>query len=65
MQVTQTHVRTTGLASAGVMPTHPVDVLLVLTDADHVLLALREGTGYAAIWTGLRRNDLYAATMRR
>jgi 8-oxo-dGTP pyrophosphatase MutT (NUDIX family) len=28
-------------------PTHPVDVLLLLTHADHVLLALREGTGYA------------------
>ena len=26
---------------------HPVDVLLLLTHADHVLLALREGTGYA------------------
>jgi len=31
--------------------THPVDVLLVLTDDDRVLLALRQGTGYAAIWT--------------
>ena len=28
-------------------PTHPVDVLLILTDGDHVLLALRSGTGYA------------------
>jgi 8-oxo-dGTP diphosphatase len=29
-------------------PTHPVDVLLLLTThADHLLLALREGTGYA------------------
>jgi ADP-ribose pyrophosphatase YjhB (NUDIX family) len=28
-------------------PTHPVDVLLLFTRADHVLLALREGTGYA------------------
>ncbi|MFI9643594.1 NUDIX domain-containing protein [Micromonospora sp. NPDC051925] len=28
-------------------PTHPVDVLLLLTDADQVLLALRAGTGYA------------------
>lgn len=28
-------------------PTHPIDVLLILTDADHILLALREGTGYA------------------
>jgi 8-oxo-dGTP diphosphatase len=28
-------------------PTHPVDVLLILTDADQVLLALRDGTGYA------------------
>ncbi len=28
-------------------PTHPVDVLLILTDGDRVLLALREGTGYA------------------
>jgi ADP-ribose pyrophosphatase YjhB (NUDIX family) len=28
-------------------PTHPVDVLLILTHTDHVLLALREGTGYA------------------
>jgi hypothetical protein len=27
-------------------------VLLILIDADRVLLALREGTGYAAIWTG-------------
>ena len=26
---------------------HPVDVLLLLTHADQVLLALREGTGYA------------------
>lgn len=26
---------------------HPVDVLLILTNADHVLLALRQGTGYA------------------
>jgi 8-oxo-dGTP diphosphatase len=30
-----------------VAPMHPVDVLLILTDADHVLLALRDGTGYA------------------
>jgi ADP-ribose pyrophosphatase YjhB (NUDIX family) len=30
-----------------VAPTHPVDVLLILTRGDHVLLALREGTGYA------------------
>lgn len=30
---------------------HPVDVLLLLTDADHLLLALREGTGYAdGLW---------------
>lgn len=29
------------------VPTHPVDVILILTAADHVLLALREGTGYA------------------
>lgn len=28
-------------------PRHPVDVLLILTDADRVLLALRDGTGYA------------------
>jgi 8-oxo-dGTP diphosphatase len=28
-------------------PTHPVDVLLILSDGDHVLLALRDGTGYA------------------
>jgi 8-oxo-dGTP pyrophosphatase MutT (NUDIX family) len=28
-------------------PVHPVDVLLLLTDGEHVLLALREGTGYA------------------
>ena len=28
-------------------PLHPVDVLLILTDADRVLLALRDGTGYA------------------
>jgi 8-oxo-dGTP diphosphatase len=28
-------------------PLHPVDVLLLLTDGEHVLLALREGTGYA------------------
>lgn len=28
-------------------PTHPVDVLLILTQGDHVLLALRDGTGYA------------------
>jgi 8-oxo-dGTP diphosphatase len=28
-------------------PTHPVDVLLILTDGDHVLLGLRDGTGYA------------------
>ncbi|MGI5146685.1 NUDIX hydrolase [Plantactinospora sp. CA-294935] len=28
-------------------PTHPVDVLLILTHSDHVLLALRDGTGYA------------------
>jgi 8-oxo-dGTP pyrophosphatase MutT (NUDIX family) len=28
-------------------PTHPVDVLLILTDGDQVLLALRDGTGYA------------------
>lgn len=26
---------------------HPVDVLLLLIDSDHVLLALRDGTGYA------------------
>jgi 8-oxo-dGTP pyrophosphatase MutT (NUDIX family) len=30
-----------------VPPTHPVDVLLLLTHADRVLLALRQGTGYA------------------
>ncbi|MDG4764656.1 NUDIX domain-containing protein [Solwaraspora sp. WMMD406] len=29
------------------LPAHPVDVLLLLTRADHLLLALREGTGYA------------------
>jgi hypothetical protein len=34
-----------------IAPTHPVDVLLILTDGDRVLLALRDGTGYAAIWT--------------
>ncbi|BEL07052.1 hypothetical protein Q0Z83_052430 [Actinoplanes sichuanensis] len=28
-------------------PTHPVDVLLLLTDGEHVLMALRSGTGYA------------------
>ena len=28
-------------------PTHPVDVLLILTAGDRVLLALRDGTGYA------------------
>jgi 8-oxo-dGTP diphosphatase len=28
-------------------PTHPVDVLLILTEGDRILLALREGTGYA------------------
>jgi 8-oxo-dGTP diphosphatase len=28
-------------------PTHPVDVLLILTHQDRVLLALRQGTGYA------------------
>ncbi len=28
-------------------PTHPVDVLLILAVEDYVLLALREGTGYA------------------
>jgi len=28
-------------------PVHPVDVLLLLVDGDHVLMALREGTGYA------------------
>lgn len=28
-------------------PTHPVDVLLILTTGDQVLLALRDGTGYA------------------
>ena len=28
-------------------PTHPVDVLLILTRDDQVLLALRQGTGYA------------------
>ena len=28
-------------------PLHPVDVLLLLTDGKQVLLALREGTGYA------------------
>lgn len=28
-------------------PVHPVDVLLLLIHADQVLLALREGTGYA------------------
>jgi ADP-ribose pyrophosphatase YjhB (NUDIX family) len=30
-----------------VAPTHPVDVLLILTKGESVLLALREGTGYA------------------
>lgn len=28
-------------------PTHPIDVLLLLIQDDHVLLALRAGTGYA------------------
>ncbi|WP_218579060.1 NUDIX hydrolase [Phytohabitans houttuyneae] len=28
-------------------PTHPVDVLLILVRGDQVLLALRQGTGYA------------------
>lgn len=37
------------LASAGVtpQPAHPVDVLVLLTDADRVLMAVCEGTGYA------------------
>ncbi len=34
-------------ASVTAPPTHPVDVLLLLTHANHVLLALRDGTGYA------------------
>ncbi|MEV0898212.1 NUDIX domain-containing protein [Actinoplanes sp. NPDC049802] len=29
------------------VPTHPVDVLLLLADGDRVLLGLRDGTGYA------------------
>lgn len=38
-----------GLACAVVTtpPSHPIDVLLILNDADRLLLALREGTGYA------------------
>lgn len=36
------------LASGAVsVPLHPVDVLLLLTRGDHVLLGLRQGTGYA------------------
>lgn len=31
----------------GTAPTHPVDVLLIVRDGDDVLLALRDGTGYA------------------
>jgi 8-oxo-dGTP diphosphatase len=31
-------------------PHHPVDVFLLLTDADRILLALREGTGYRDGW---------------
>lgn len=34
-------------ATPGQPPTHPVDVFLLLIDGDQVLLALREGTGYA------------------
>ena len=33
--------------STGTAPRHPVDVFLLLTDVDRVLLALRSGTGYA------------------
>jgi ADP-ribose pyrophosphatase YjhB (NUDIX family) len=31
-------------------PKHPVDLFLLLVDADRVLLALRAGTGYADGW---------------
>jgi 8-oxo-dGTP diphosphatase len=32
-------------------PTHPIDVLLILAHGDRVLLALRDGTGYAdGLW---------------
>lgn len=34
-------------APTGTSPRHPVDVFLLLTDADRVLLGLRSGTGYA------------------
>jgi len=34
-------------APEGTAPRHPVDVFLLLTDADRVLLGLRSGTGYA------------------
>jgi 8-oxo-dGTP diphosphatase len=34
----------------GPPPQHPVDVFLLLTDADRILLALRKGTGYADGW---------------
>jgi 8-oxo-dGTP diphosphatase len=34
-------------APAGTAPRHPVDVFLLLTDANRVLLGLRSGTGYA------------------
>lgn len=38
-------------------PTHPVDVLLLLTDADRVLLALRKG-GYGEGWWNLPSGKL-------
>lgn len=34
-------------APEGAAPRHPIDVFLLLTDADRVLLALRAATGYA------------------
>jgi 8-oxo-dGTP diphosphatase len=39
--------RQASLGGVTAPPVHPVDVLLLLTHADQVLLALREGTGYA------------------
>jgi 8-oxo-dGTP pyrophosphatase MutT (NUDIX family) len=40
------------------MPLHPVDVLLILTRGEQVLLGLREGTGYADGWWNLPSGKL-------
>ncbi|MDT4987945.1 MAG: hypothetical protein QOI74_2039 [Micromonosporaceae bacterium] len=42
-----------------------IDVHVLPIRDGRILLGQRQGTGYAAIWTEVRRCDLYAATVRR